>query len=563
MSPFVHRRLPRWTATLLPLVVAPLGGCLFLVDADFENATLATTTTAGTGATSTGGNGGTGGTGGFGGLGGTGGVGGTGGTGGVGGLGGTGGVGGTGGLGGVGGATCEPQSPPVDCGLDAVDDDCDGYSGAPQWSLSVHGVNVQRVTQARRAPDGGLVLTGYSEGAMSVDGATVPGGAFVVKIDESGHLAWSRRFGSTYLAFGNALAFAPDGDVIVVVDASIPMDFGGGLVDVPEPGAHSVIVRLHGEDGSHVWSRLVGDASAMDIVPGVVAVDPTGTIVLAASYQGSLVWPEGNSLGPSAGSHLFLSFFDPDGAHLESFDLGPGAVARRIAVDENGDVVVLGVLFGLADLGGGPLGEATPTSFLARFSGSGQHLWSRALGTLTEPYWGRGLALLPDGGAVAAVPYIGVLEGGETPLVALGKDVGLVAVTAGGAVSWTARFGGDGEDGPWDLALAPDGDLVLGGTFSMTFDAGLCALPSQADEDAFLMRLDPSGHPRWVHTFGDPQSDHGPGSEDWPGEILSAVDVAPDGSILTVGEWEGVVDWGTGPIFAAAPGDLAVARFSP
>ncbi|AKT41552.1 hypothetical protein [Chondromyces crocatus] len=69
---------------------------------------------------------------------------------------------------------------------------------------------------------------------------------------------------------------------------------------------------------------------------------------------------------------------------------------------------------------------------------------------------------------------------------------------------WAKHFGDEAEDYPVGVAYAPNGDIVLGGTFSGTMDLGGGPLQSAGlQNDAFIARFSPEGAPRFVRVIHD------------------------------------------------------------
>ncbi len=450
--------------------------------------------------------------------------------------------------------------PSVECGLDGIDKDCNGRAVAHEWSRAVGGPDIQRIYGSAVLPDGSAVFTGYTWGSMNVGDYTLEGGAFAFKTDGAGAVTWAKSFGQLKAAVGLSVAVDPQGDVLLTGFSSTPIDFGGGVFSPPQQV--DLVAKLSGATGDHLWSHFIGGGVDLT-VNSVVAVDFAGNAVIAGQYDGTLAWPDGEVVvNPTAERHLFLSFLDPSGKHVQSRDYGPSAIPTQIRVDMNGDILLLGATTGAASLGeGASLGANR--NFLARFSPDGTLLWKRAIGESTVAAFGRGFDVRWDGTVVVAVPFNGLLNLGVVPVEVTSLDIAVVAFTPQGDVVWSKVFGGEGEDSPWGMAITGDGDIVIGGTFEQTIDVGLCPAQAAVKHDAFLLDLDAAGEPMWIRAFGDTSGDVGDfGAAEWPSEIVTTVGAAADGSIVISGEMDGIVSWGGDAFAAEAPGDLVVARYS-
>ncbi|HEY8123175.1 MAG TPA: hypothetical protein VII78_17780 [Myxococcota bacterium] len=115
-----------------------------------------------------------------------------------------------------------------------------------------------------------------------------------------------------------------------------------------------------------------------------------------------------------------------------------------------------------------------------------------------------------------------------------GFDVIVAKFDASGSNLWSRVIGGTTEDYAYVSALAPDGNLIVGGragpgfpvtpgAFATKFAGGFAVGPHGAT-DGFLMSLTPDGDLRWatyVGTSGD--------------DIVRALEVLPDGSMAFAG----------------------------
>lgn len=467
--------------------------------------------------------------------------------------------------------TCDGQVlPGVECGADAIDENCDGRTGAHAWSRRVGGLGIQRPLDSALAADGSVLVTGYSHGALifEEDPTETASGIFALELGPDGGLAWARSFGPQG-GTGTSIATAGDGAVLTARIVG-PTDFGGGELTPGTPGGHSVVVKL-GEDGAHIWSRFIGDGVGLTTAKAV-ATDAAGNSVVGGYFEGELGWPVGSSIDAGNEPHMFLALLDADGGPVWARDYGPHADVWHLAFDSGGNILVTGVIPGyFPDLGGGEIGDGDTNSFVAKFDAAGNHLWSRALG-LTNGYWGRGLAVLPGDAIAIAFPFSSTLNLDGITVESQGIfDVGVVRLAPEGGVVWARSFGGPTKDSPWDLAATEDGGVVVAGSFSRTLDVdpGVCPAEARVEPsdpldpkqfDAFLLKLDPEGDPVWLHSFGD--ASEMPLDDGWFADVFYTVDVDGNGDVVTTGVYDGYVDFGGGFIEGNFQGDMILARYA-
>ena len=226
-------------------------------------------------------------------------------------------------------------------------------------------------------------------------------------------------------------------------------------------------------------------------------------------------------------------------------------VALRVVGDEEGNGYVVGYYREPIDLGDGPLPSADGSRdlFVAKLAPDGQLVWSRGLtadGHLTP----RGLARTADGGVVLAATARGTVQVAGQSFPGASDDVLVAKLDGGGGLAWLRRFGDDSSQNPADVAVAPNGDVVVAGYARGEVDFGGGTLSaSTAHWDAFALRLTADGEHIWSHLYA--------GEHD---QIPRALAVDEAGSATIVGDMRGAVDFGGGPLLADGDRDAVVLR---
>jgi glucose/arabinose dehydrogenase len=114
----------------------------------------------------------------------------------------------------------------------------------------------------------------------------------------------------------------------------------------------------------------------------------------------------------------------------------------------------------------------------------GEAVWTRTLNRSAMDA-ATSVALAPDGGVLVAASTAGGGFGRD--------DIWLIRLTGAGETEWTRTLGGDGADTPWSLAALADGGLVVAAS-TQSRGAG--------SADAWLLNLDRDGAVRWQRTYG-------------------------------------------------------------
>jgi hypothetical protein len=114
------------------------------------------------------------------------------------------------------------------------------------------------------------------------------------------------------------------------------------------------------------------------------------------------------------------------------------------------------------------------------------------------------------------------------------------------------RFGGkSGSDGR-DIAVDPNGNIYLIGSFYSDIDLGGGTLVTKGGFDTFIASFTASGTHRWSKNLNCQGDDHGLG-------------VAADasGNVYVTGDFGSSIDLGSGPLTSNGSYDRYIASFSP
>ncbi|SEM42522.1 hypothetical protein SAMN05444354_116147 [Stigmatella aurantiaca] len=377
-----------------------------------------------------------------------------------------------------------------------------------------------------------------------------------------GDLAWTwARGGANEQQFG-AMASHPQGGFVAAANYYGGAHFGGQTFTTN----HALALMRYGENGAHQWSRVYVPGSAdIQVRPNALAVTPLGNILVVGSYMGAPDFGGGPLPRTEPFTYaLFIAKFSPTGNFVWARGFIPSrpggdalAVARGLATDANGSLIVTGHFGGLLNLGGEVLRSSENLSqsgmFLAKFSWEGEHLWSLAVpaGTNSSESRGWDVATGADGrifaGGEAGAGRLGATQG-RTPFVA--------AYSPEGTLLWSRALNGPvGYVG--SLAPMPGGGVAFAGRFEGTFSFAGSTLTSQHGTepwpgiDGMLGVLSPAGGDLWAKGLGDT------GFED-SDDLASD----PSGNLSVLVHTNGPVDLGGGELGHPVQNTSAVARFT-
>jgi hypothetical protein len=225
------------------------------------------------------------------------------------------------------------------------------------------------------------------------------------------------------------------------------------------------------------------------------------------------------------------------------------ARANGEAVDQLGNVVIVGVLSGTVDFGTVPISSSAVLDndgFIAKYDAQGRALWAKRFGS-TRSDIAQSVAFDRQGNIIVTGQFTGDVDFGGTTLTTGGS------VNADGFVAkydtanppnlvWAKRFGGTALDRGWAVAVDGNNDVFLGAIISSSgADFGGISLSAAGLDDMVIAKLSAaSGSTLWAKRWGGTANER-------PGAL--AVDRS--GDVWVTGAFWGTSDLGSGPISAS------------
>jgi TolB-like protein len=324
---------------------------------------------------------------------------------------------------------------------------------------------------------------------------------FVAKFDPSGTHLWSKRFGDATQQDIAYVTVDASGNVIIVGRFHGTVDFGGGVLT--SVGMDDIFAAKFSPDGTHLWSKRFGDRYAE--LACYAATDPSGNTMLAGRFYGTIDFG-GGILTSGGNDDIFVAKFAPDGTHLWSKRFGEASAqyANDIAVDASGNVMIAGHLEGSADFGSGPLTSAGSMDiFVAKFSPTGVHLWSERFGD-SEAQYVNSIACDASGNVIITGSFEGSVDFGGGTLASAGMwDAYVAKFNPSGTHLWSKRFGDADEQGVNSVTADASGNIILGGNFGGAVNCGGDELNSEGSFDFFIAKFTSAGLHLWSDSFGD------------------------------------------------------------
>ncbi len=311
---------------------------------------------------------------------------------------------------------------------------------------------------------GNVYVTGSLQGTADFDpgsGTTNLSSAgnrdvFLAKFNQAGALVWAKDLpGLTAqsVAQGAAIAVDSSGNVIVAGTFTGTVNFdpnSGSTTFTSALGGNDVFIAKYDPNGNLLWAQNVGGTAGALDEGYALAVDTSGNIALAGSFQNTAIF--GTTTLTAGGTfEAFVAKLNSSGQFLwakSTTGSGSSVVqANGVTFDGSGNVISTGFFAGTVDFN--------------------------------------------TGSAVTTLPYSG------------SEDIYVQKLDANGNFVWAESFGSPDIDQGQGIAADASGNLYITGTFSDTVDfnpaAGAAAnLTAGGFEDAFLLQLNSSGQFGWA-----------------------------------------------------------------
>lgn len=311
--------------------------------------------------------------------------------------------------------------------------------GALRWARRFDGLPYSLV--AAPGPGGTIRLAGALDGVVDLgDGPIAHPGyadALIVELSSAGELVRSGHWGDMARQKADAIATAPDGDVVIAGVIQGDLDFGAGPLH--SGGGDDVFLARLAPDLSLRWARsfpALGDQWVRD-----VSVDADDHIILAGGYSSGvdlgggrldeLYVPGGSILSPGwwPAPQGFVARYDGEGAHVWSRRLGVTAELSvdRVSKGPDGLFVLSGSRADVgADTLGGALHGATNGRWFALVDseGAARWRWTFAATDLQRTFGHQEpiAAWSPLGQLIVTLPGVARVDLADAPVGADGRD---------------------------------------------------------------------------------------------------------------------------------------------
>jgi hypothetical protein len=342
------------------------------------------------------------------------------------------------------------------------------------------------------------------------------------------------------------VAIADNGEVYVAgyFDGETHVGTAGKFKSAGDQTADAYVVKL-GADGKIAWARVFG--AARDDAANGVAIKGNN-IVVVGNYLDAIKHGE-FSKKANGSDDMFIAALDASGEPQWLWTAGgiDSDGANAVVAAPDGGWLVGGSFSDVVTFGSENLKAKGGTdAMLIKLAASGDLEWIKHFGGRYNDKISH-LAVDGQGNVYVQGVFRDTAEWGGPPMTAAGSDpdVVLAKYDLNGDHVWSKSFGNPFAEFAGGLTVDRAGYVTMVGSFDRTVSFGEGdEHKSMGESDVYIARFTSSGKFQWARTYGADRIDAASGV---------AADAA--GNTVTTGWFEGMIDFGSGPLKSAGNKD--------
>jgi hypothetical protein len=314
---------------------------------------------------------------------------------------------------------------------------------------------------------------------------------FVAKLSPTGSWEWALAGGGPET--DNAAGIAVDATGRVFVTGSFSAQAQFGSTSLTSQGDLDVFVAQLSPQGQWQWATAAG-GPGMDRACALT-ISHAGELLVSGQFFETAIFGS-YPLTSRGSSDAFVARLTRNGEWQWATAAGGNEndEATALATNAAGEIYVTGYFSNTGTFGSAILtGRGMDDAFVGKLTSAGRWLWATAA-TGTNTAYGKGLVADPAGGVFVTGSFSGAAVFGAARLQSNSSDDGFVArLTDSGQWQWTTVLASDYLDSVVGIALDKMGKLYVAGTFSRTIQGGQFQLISRGHQDVFVGYLSRAG----------------------------------------------------------------------
>ncbi len=364
-----------------------------------------------------------------------------------------------------------------------------------KWIKIYGGIYTDIGYSVQQASDGGYIVAGYTSsfGAGGID-------VYIIKTDSIGDTLWTRTYGGAYYEEGFSVQQTSDGGYIVTGWTN---SFGVGYNDVylikTNTSGDTLWTRTYGgidydegysvrqtSDGGYIIAGRTCSFGDIDGDVYLIKTNTSGDTLWTRTY-GGMYYDWGNSVQQTSdGGYIIAGFTISFGAGngdvyliktnatgdtiwTRTYGWHAGDEGYSVQQTSDGGYIIAGYTH--------PFGVSSCEVYLIKTNASGDTLWTRTYGGMSDDY-GYSVQQTLDGGYII-VGYTYSYGAGSV-------EIYLIKTDALGDTLWTKTYGGMDNDEGYSVQQTSDGGYIVAG-FTESFGADyrdVCLIKTDANGNA-------------------------------------------------------------------------------
>lgn len=367
-----------------------------------------------------------------------------------------------------------------------------------------------------------------------------------------GETLWGHRYGDGLAQYGRAIAVDAEENVVIVGSFSGTIHFGGDPL-VGE-GDDDVFIAKLGKGGEHIWSKRFGDGivQVSQLAKGV-AVDGEGNVLVTGAFGGTIDFGAGEPMQSAGSQDLFVVKLSSAGDLIWQGRFGDTYNQRgeAIAADAQGNITVCGSFEGALDFDMDPISsQGGYDTFVVSFDPNGNVRWKKRFGDSAMQYC-EGVAVSQGGDVLMTGQFSGSITFQSTLSSPTDPDSYVAKLDKDGNILWGIALSGPQTQRALAVAVGADDSVAVAGYAMSSITVDNKTLPSTGASDVFVLKLSPEGKLLWGDTYGDVSD-----------QKAEAVALDAEGNVFVAGDFGGSIDFGPPLAADGTSDDMFVAKLA-
>jgi hypothetical protein len=402
---------------------------------------------------------------------------------------------------------------------------------ATVWSKSSGSASAEGMNKSVIDQDGNIYVLSSFESDYEVDKNTTlqsNGGKDVLltKYNASGEIIWSKSFGSENDDMGNDIAIDNNGDLLLTGGFSDNIDFGNNNELTSNGGLDAFILKMN-TDGEASWSLSAGGSD--DDMASTIESDANGNIYITGTVSSLDAFIDLEAFGTIGGNDIFVARIESNGEvdWVNTLGATQNEEVSDLAVNSSGEVLINASIESSVIIGDDTLNSDLGLGVNLIYDVEGELIWSDQNSGMNNQFDGA-VEFDSENNFYTTGTFEGTKDFGNTTLTSQGgSDIFIIKQDAEGEIEWVKQMGGQGNDGATDITIVNETEVVIGGYFEQTMEAGDSTLESAGEADNFITSFNAEGSIMSSISAG------GSGSE-----MLNSLTTNANGEIIASGTFE-------------------------